>query len=190
MMAAVPLSAQRLGAAIPLHFLTHISAIVELTSPRIWIPPLFLSLTHTQFDFAAFSFRSPMSLFPVSPVTESDTQWVRLEGISAAPSAPAWQLHQGHPEHMAQDCIQMVLEYLWWWSPHTLSGQPVPILAHCTEKSFLSSAGTLCASASAPCLVSHCSAPPRLWITCTCSFTPISFPNSPADLHQVSIEKE
>lgn len=39
-------------------------------------------------------------------------------------------LKQGHLELIAQDCIQMTLEYLQEWRLCSLPGQPVPVLGH------------------------------------------------------------
>ena len=39
-------------------------------------------------------------------------------------------LKQGHPEPVAQDYVQMAVEYLQGWRLHNLSGQPIALLSY------------------------------------------------------------
>jgi len=45
-------------------------------------------------------------------------------------SSPTPLLKQGHPEQAAEDLAQAGLEYLQRRRPHSLPGQPVPVLHH------------------------------------------------------------
>ena len=44
-------------------------------------------------------------------------------------SSPSPLLQQGQQQQVAQDPVQMALEYLQRWKLHNLSGQPVPLIS-------------------------------------------------------------
>lgn len=95
----------------------------------------------------------PSTLAVQTTQSQTDSGWKGSQWLICSSRAT--------PEHMAQDCVQLVAGYLQKGRLHTLSGQAVPVLGHCTgEKFFLMSRWNFCASVSAYCLLSYCLAPP------------------------------
>ena len=63
---------------------------------------------------------------PLSPVSEVLIS-PKLKGTCGSDSTSVHKL--GHPELLAQDHTQMVLEYFQGWRLHNLSGECVPVLS-------------------------------------------------------------
>jgi len=63
-------------------------------------------------------------------LTCRNTGWLRLEGMSGGHPAQSPLLKQADLQPVAQDCVQLDVEYLQGQTIHSLSGQPVPVLVH------------------------------------------------------------
>lgn len=68
-------------------------------------------------------------------------EWIRLEGSTMGHLVQPPCSSSVVLERNAQDCTQMVLEYLWGGRLHTLSGCSVPVQGHYTVKNSSSCSG-------------------------------------------------